>query len=79
MKELLSDNYVGRDISHVWQEENGEKESFLGRMEKVKARNVCKIGYWHVKEEIHEDAVDYDISLYAFRADLISEDLFFIS
>jgi len=43
------------------------------------ARNVCKVGYWDVKGETYEDAVDYDISLYALGADLISEDLFFIS
>ena len=32
-----------------------------------------------MKEETHEDAVDYDISLYALGVDFISEDLFFIS
>ena len=51
----------------------------MGRFEKVKTRNVCKVGYWDVKEETHEDAVDYDISLYALGADLINENLFFIN
>ena len=79
LRELLSGNSVGKDIFHVWQEESGEKKSFMGRIEKVKARNVCKVGYWDVKEETHEDAVDYDISLYALGADLINENLFFIN
>ena len=30
----------------------------MGRIEKVKARNACKVGYWDVKVETHEDAVD---------------------
>ena len=67
---------MGRDIFHLWQEESGEKKSFMGRIEKVKATNVCKVGYWDVKGETHEDAVDFDISLYALGADVISEDLF---
>ena len=79
LKELLSGNSMGKDIFHVWQEESGEKKSFMGRVEKVKARNVCKVGYWDVKEETHEDAVDYAISLYALGADLIDDNLFFIN
>ena len=63
----------------MWQEENGGKKSFMGRTEKFKARNACKVGYWDVKEETHEDAVDYDISLHILGADLINENLFFIS
>ena len=62
----------------MWQEEDGEKNSFMGWIEKIKARNICKVGYWDVKKETHEDAVDYDISLYELGADLINEDLFFI-
>ena len=77
LQDLLSGNSVGRDIFHVWQDENGEKTSFMGRIEKVKTRNVCRVGYWDVKEETHEDAVDYDISLYALGADLINGDLVF--
>eukprot|EP00112_Aurelia_sp_Birch-Aquarium-sp1_P020961 Seg5518.2 transcript_id=Seg5518.2/GoldUCD/mRNA.D3Y31 product="hypothetical protein" protein_id=Seg5518.2/GoldUCD/D3Y31 len=79
LKELLSGNSVGRDIFHVWQEEDGEKKSFMGRIERIKARKMCRVGYWDVKEETHEDAVDYDISLYELGADLINEDLFFCS
>ena len=79
LKELLSGNSVGRDIFHVWQEEDGEKKSFMGRIEKIKARKICKFGYWDAKEETHEDAVDNDISLYEIGADLINEDLFFCS
>ena len=32
-----------------------------------------------MKEETHEDVVDYDISLYALGADLINDNLFFIN
>ena len=54
LKELFLGTYVGRDIFHVWEEENGEKKSFMGRIEKCKARNVCKVGYWDVKGETYE-------------------------
>ena len=63
----------------MWQEENGEKKSFIGRIEKAKARNVYTVGYWDGKGEAYEDTVDYDISLYALGADLINDNLFFIS
>ena len=43
------------------------------------ARNICKVGYWDMKKETHGDTVDCDISLYALRADLINEDLLFLS
>jgi len=79
LKELHSCNYVGRVIFHVWEEESGEKKSFMGRIEHFKVRNLCKVGYSDVKEETHEDSVDYDISHYAIGADLMSENLFFIS
>ena len=36
---------MGRDIFHVKKEENAEKKSFMGRNEKVKARNISKVGY----------------------------------
>ena len=78
-RELLSGNFVGKDIFHVWQEESVEKKSFMGRIGKLQARTFCKVQYWDVKEETHEDAVDYDISLYALGADLITENLFFIN
>ena len=45
----------------MWEEESGEKKSFMGRIEHFKVRNLCKVGYSDVKEETHEDSVDYDI------------------
>ena len=78
VQDILAGKVVGRRLCHVWCEEDSkEKTVYNGKVEKLlkKASGTYVVGYWKDHESYDDDSVDYDMSKYAFVADLLCGDL----
>ena len=73
VESVLDGRAVGRNIDHVWNED-GTLTTYNGRIEKLKANKMYKVGYWGTVES-YDDAVDYDMSMYSLAVDLLFGDL----
>ena len=69
LSDIILGNVVGRSLSHVWYDEDGQdKVVYSGKFEKLKRSKTYVVTYWKLNET-YDNAEDFELTKYELGAD----------